>query len=143
MSGTKNLYGPFRWGVLADSCDLRVTSFGRKLPVPLQLSETTKNTIVFWLDKSYGDELVEISLANFAGVSAHCDDEVCIVCTRETNLCHNNTKSSVFKRRCQEHHIMTICLQGNECMHIEYHCSGKSPILMMVLQFVLSDKISK
>jgi len=141
MSATKNLHGPFKWGVLGDACHLRVTSFGRKLPAPLEISDATSNTVAFLLNKSYMDEVVEVNLENFAGLSAHCDDEVCIVCVRETNLCHKNTTSCVFRRHRQEHHIATVCLQGNEYMRIECHCIGKPPVLMLVLEFVLSGQL--
>jgi len=152
MANANGLYGPFALGMqyiqdmdilkTCPCCYIRITTYGKKLPEAVGLSDmcgdTHEPSLVFLLDESYHGELVEISLQNIMHQMRKPVDSVHVECTRTNKYSLPRKRSSIIQFRNPEHSVTTLCICGNETVRICCQLPGQTMDFVVVVKFIFS-----
>jgi len=152
MAISNGLYGPFALSVqyvqdmdilkTCPCCYVSITSYGKKLPEAVELcnmyGDAYERSLIFLLDESNQGEVVEINLQNIMEQMNKPTDSVYVEHTRKNDYLQFQKIRSVIQFRNPEHPVMTMCIRGNETIHIYCHLPGKTNDLVVVIKFIVS-----
>jgi len=97
-----------------------------------------ERSLIFLLDEAYQGEVVEINLQNIMQQMSKPADSVYVEYTRKNDNLLSRKVTSVIQFRNPEHHIMIMCIRGNETIHIYCHLPGQTNDLVVVIKFIVS-----